>query len=648
VVGDIKTDDAVAQITCAFKGSKARPMAPLLLPPEPKQTGGREIIEEAPIELGHLHVSWHTPDLRHPDMPVLDILAALLGSGRSARLYREVREKKGLVTSIDSWTYNPGEIGLFGASAVVDAKKFTAARDALFAEIERIQNEAVPAEELAKVVKQFVASTLATRKTMHGQAQELGANWIGTNDLNFSERYMAAIKAVSANDLQRVARQYLTTQNRTVYALLPQGATPHVQQANEAFKENAVQKITLPNGLRLLVKEDHRLPFVEIRAAFQGGVLAEKEANNGVCQLMSKMLMQGTARRSAEQIAIEIESVGGSIDSFGGNNSFGVSVEVLSSDFDTAMDIFADVMLRPSFPSEPFEVERRVQLENIREQRDHLLHSCSRAMRRALFGTTTYGLDSSGTETSVAALSTKDLQEFHKRFAVPNNCVLSIFGDVTASRIEEAVTKTFGDWKKNAALVMEVPNAAPLNELRRVSETRDKKQAVLVMGFSGVSVKNADRYALELVQEACSDLGSRLFLRIREELGLAYYCGAQNFLGVAPGYFAFYVGTAPDQVKLVEEELLKEAALLREQGLSAEELARAKAKLIGQKKIARQDLGGLAQTVALDELYGLGYENNDTEDFKYESVTIEQTKQVAQKYLKGDALVVSVVAPEKA
>jgi zinc protease len=393
------------------------------------------------------------------------------------------------------------------------------------------------------------------------------------------------------------------------------------------------------------VKEDHKLPFVEIRAAFQGGVLAETEADNGVCQLMSKMLMQGTARRSAEQIATEIESVGGSIDSFGGNNSFGVSVEVLSSDFDIAMDVFTEVMLHPSFPKEPFEIERRVQLESIREHRDHLLHSCSRAMRREMFGATSYGLDATGNEISVTKLSTKDLQEFHQRFAVPNNCVLAIFGDVTTDRIKEAVTKAFGNWKRNPSLKTEIPKSAPLKEFKRVSETRDKKQAVLVMGFAGVTVGDSDRYALELVQEACSDLGSRLFLRIREELGLAYYCGAQNFLGVAPGYFSFYVGTAPDQVKLVEEELLKEAALLRQHGLTAEELNRAKAKLIGQKKIARQDLGGLAHTVALDELYGLGYANTDLEDAKYEAVTIDDTKRVAEKYLRGDAVVVSVVAP---
>src|SRR5207244_8077903 len=114
--------------------------------------------------------------------------------------------------------------------------------------------------------------------------------------------------------------------------------------------------------------------------------------------------------------------------------------------------------------------------------------------------------------------------------------------------------------------------------------------SVLIIGFPGTTVHDSDRYALELVQEACSDLGSRLFLRIREKLGLAYYVGARNFLGLAPGYFAFYCGTAPEKVELVEQELLKEAELLRAEGLTEEELKRAKAKVIGQKKIARQDL----------------------------------------------------------
>jgi zinc protease len=184
-----------------------------------------------------------------------------------------------------------------------------------------------------------------------------------------------------------------------------------------------------------------------------------------------------------------------------------------------------------------------------------------------------------------------------------------------------------------------------LDSVKRVTETRDKKQAVLVIGFRGTTIRDAERYPLELLQEACSDLGSRLFMRIREKLGLAYYVGAQNVLGLAPGYFAFYAGTMPEKAGLVETELLSEAELLRADGLTAEELNRAKAKVIGQRKIARQDLGGFAMTNALDELYGLGYAHTETEDALYEAVTLEQVKAVARKYLTPDALVIAVVKP---
>ncbi|HXR07391.1 MAG TPA: insulinase family protein, partial [Candidatus Acidoferrum sp.] len=383
-VGDLNREEVLAQIQQAFVNTNARAIAPVFLPSEPRQTAPREVIEEAPIELAHFHFAWHIPDLRHPDMPALDILAALLGHGRSSRLFREVREKKGLVTAADAWTYTPGDQGLFGMSAVVDASKFIPARDALLAEIQRVQSRPVPAAELAKVVKQFIAGALSVRKTMQGQAQDLAGNWLAANDLNFSERYLAAIKRVTPAALRRVACQYLTPAGRTLYALLPAGAAPAPAGTVAAFSDHAIQKILLPNGLRLLVKEDHRLPFVEIRSVFQGGVLAETLQNHGLTQLMTKMLLQGTTRRSAEQIALQIESIGGSIDSFGGNNSFGLNLEVLSGDLKTGLDVFADVLLHPSFPSGPFERERRIQLESIRAQRDQLLQSCGQAMRRAL------------------------------------------------------------------------------------------------------------------------------------------------------------------------------------------------------------------------------------------------------------------------
>jgi len=534
--------------------------------------------------------------------------------------------------------------GLFGVSAVVDGDQFEAANAAILAEIEKIKSLSVSADELHKAIKQFISATLSARKTMEGQAQNLGGNWLAANDLNFSERYLVAVKHVTTNDVQRVARAYLTPENRTLYALLPDGAAPKAKANVEANADNAIQKIVLPNGLTLLVKEDHRLPFVEFRAVFKGGVLAEDAANNGTTMLLAKLLIKGTAKRSAEKIAMEIESIGGSLDSYGGNNSFGVNAEVLSSDFATGLDLLADVILNPIFPAAELEREQEIQIAGIRARKDELLKSASLAMRRALFGDNGYGLDTLGTEESVARISVAGLKSFHQKLTVPNNCILAIFGDVNMGEVKAAVEKALGGWKANVSEIVNRKSQI-VNTAQRIEETRDKKQAVLVIGFPGTTLADDDRYALDLLQECCSDLGSRLFLRIREQLGLAYYVGAQNFAGLVPGYFAFYTGTEPAKAAQVETELLKEAELLRTEGLTADELKRAKAKIIGGKKISRADLGHLAMTSALDELYGLGWQRAELDDAKFEAVTLEQIKSAAQKYLQPGASVISIVKP---
>ncbi|MCU0786438.1 MAG: insulinase family protein, partial [Verrucomicrobia bacterium] len=315
------------------------------------------------------------------------------------------------------------------------------------------------------------------------------------------------------------------------------------------------------------------------------------------------------------------------------------------------------VTLNSTFPVSALQREQAIQVAGIRAQKDELLKSASNAMRRALFGDTGYGLDLLGTEASVQKTKPADLKSFHAQLVAPNNCVLAIYGDVKTTAVKAAVQRAFANWKPVGRVTPCAPlfaDGAPGAQRtarptlpQRVTETRDKKQAVLVIGYAGTTLHSADRYALELLQESCSDLGSRLFLRIREKLGLAYYVGAQNFPGLAPGYFAFYVGTEPDKAELVEQELLKEAGLLRAEGVTAEELKRAKAKVIGQKKIARQDLGSFAMTTALDELYGLGYANTDAEDAKFEAVTLDQVKAAANKYLQPDALVIAVVKPDK-
>jgi len=644
VVGNIRAAEVEAQIRECYKNARSRPLPPAVLPAEPAQAAPRELTEEAPVELGHFHFAWHIPDIRHPDVPVLDVLATLLGNGHSSRLYQQVRERQALAHSVDAWTYNPGNPGLFGVSGVADGALCEQAQLAIRAEIEKIREELVSEAELAKAVKQFTAATLATRKTMQGQAQDLGGSWMAAHDLNFSERCLAAVKRMTREDLRRVARRYLVPENRTLYTLLPAGLLSLKAESSVAAADQPVQKIELANGLRLLLKEDHRLPFVEFRAVFQGGVLAENLEASGRTLLLAKCLLKGTPTRTAEAIASEIESLGGSLDSYSGNNSFGVNAEVMSGDFDLGLDIFADVLLRPAFPETVLEREKEVQIASIRAQRDHLLQSASQGMRRKLFGAQGYGLDAVGAEASVRGTSRADLSGFYQRLAAPNNCVIAVYGDIATAQARAALEAKFGSWKTAAAHELARP-PAPLEGVLRASETRDKKQGVIVIGFPGLTLADPVRYPLELLQEALSDLGSRLFTRIREQLGLAYYVGAQHFVGLQPGFFALYAGTMPEKLGLVEEEMLKEVALLREHGLEPAELQRAKAKLLGQKKIARQDLGGLAISGALDELYGLGYQNADREDALYEAVTLADVHAAILRHLDPKRCVISTLGP---
>jgi zinc protease len=648
VVGDLDADQTLRQIQEACALAKARPLPSIVLPEEPSQSAPREVLEEAPIELGHVHLCWHIPELRHPDVPVLDVLAALLGSGRSSRLQREVLEKQGLVHSVDAWTYNPGGPGLFGMSTVLDGERFTAARDALLAEMRRLHDRPVPVAELRKGVKQFLTATLATRKTMQGQAQDLGASWLLARDLNFSERYLLAVRRITPADLQRVARLYLRPDNYSLYGLLPSGCT--VRPVNRAGKtiESPIERVVLPNGLRLLLKIDRRLPFVEFRALCTGGVLVETPEDSGSTQLLARLLLKGTRSRDAGQIATQIESLGGSIDSYGANHSFGVSLEVLSEDFQAGLDVLADVLLHPTFPKTELDREAQLQIAGIRAQRDQLLKSAAIAMRRALFGQSSYGLDPSGTESSVATIRPALLRALHRRLVTPHNTVLAIYGDIQPTRVIAAARRAFGRWTGPSAPPIDLARISSIDPAtRRVEEERDKTQAVLVLGFPGARLSDHDRFALELLQEACSDLGSRLFLRIREQLGLAYYVGAQNFVGLAPGYFAFYAGTAPEHAARVEQELFEEARALARDGLTDVELRRAKAKILGQKKIARQDLGNLAMVTGLDELYGLGFTNQDSEESHIEAVTLDEIRSVATRYLDPARAVLALVRPSK-
>ena len=646
VTGDVDAQAVHDQLAAAFAAHPRQPLAPVYIPQEPPQLGRREAHLDFPTELTRLEIAWHIPELTHPDVPALDLLALILGDGRSSRLYRRVREELALVHGIHAWCYTPGQPGLFGVEALLDPDKRDATLKEVFAMLDEIKANGVTPEELAKALKQALSGHLNNLATTRGRAADIGSNWLLTRNFHFTRDYLAALQRVTPEEIARVLQTYFTEQNLTITSLNPPSSLPVCAREAAAESAGAIQKFDLPNGLRLLVREDPRLPLVSAVACFKAGILAESAETNGINRLHSRVLLKGTQTRTAEQIAEEIESLGGSIGAESGNNSFGVSVKVMQPDLAAGLELLADVLLNPTFPQNEIAREKEAQLASIKAEEEEPTSLARNLMRRTLYAGHPYGLRSSGTPETVTALDRGQLLAFHQQFVAARNGVIAVFGAVKAHTVKALVEKALGELPSGHSALDEPPQPAPLAASLSVEEFMEKEQAIVMVGFRGLDLFSPDRHALELIEEASSDLGSRFFVRIREKLGLAYFVGASQVAGLVPGPFVFYLGTDPAKVEAVKAEFLDEIRALGADGLTEEELARAKAKLLGQEAMRNQSNDAFAHACALDELYGLGFDEYTRLRARIEAVTLDDVRAVARRLFSEAPSVLAVVRPE--
>ena len=645
VVGDVDAQKVHEQLAAFFKEHPAKSLKPVFIPAEPPQLGMRETHEEFETELTRLSLAWHIPEINHPDVPALDLLSTILGDGRSSRLYRRVREESGLAFGVSAYSYTPGEPGILGIDATTEPEKRVATQQLVLEIVDDIKTSGVTSDDLAKAKKISLSHHLATLTTMRGQASDLGSNWFLTRNLDFTRDYLAAAQAVTSEDVRRVAETYLTRDNLTIVSLNPKGALKTKSESATRAAAGEVQKIELSNGLRLLVREDARLPLISITAVFRGGLLAETRENNGVTHLMTRSLLKGTNTRTAEQIADTIEAVGGQIGSESGNNSFSVSVDITEPDLKLGIELLSDVLLNATMPDHVVAREKEVQLAAIQDEEEHLTAVARNILRDALFAEHPYALRSKGSAESVAKLTRNDLLAFRDRYLVARNGVISVFGNVKAEDVKLAFEQALATMQPGELAHGDTKPSKPIRKNIEVESLKEKAQAVLMVGFRGADLFSADRWALELIDEASSDLGSRFFVRIREQMGLAYFVGASQMQGLVPGLFAFYLGTDPQKLTAVKAAFLEEIGKLATEGLTPAELTRAKKKLIGQQQIANQSNDSLGHLTALDELYGLGFNHYKNLEHEIEAVTLEDVKRVAAKYFQAQPYVIATVRP---
>ncbi|MEN9284897.1 MAG: hypothetical protein RLZZ179_2390 [Verrucomicrobiota bacterium] len=642
VVGDVDAATVERLVQERFGRVEPRPSPHILLPEEPEQAGVREAHVEFPTEITRMDLAWRIPGLLDGVTPALDVLATLLGSGRTSRLWREVRERRSLAHSIGAGAYTPLLSGVFYVSAECEAGNREAVEAAVLQQLEGIRDGGVTEAEVRRARRMLLADQLGGLVTMRGQASDIGANWYATGNTEFTRHYLEAIDRVTPAEVAAVAGAWLRPDRRCSVSVNPKGSLRSAAVRTGGLKPGAMRRHVFGNGLTLLVREDRRLPVVSLHATLRGGVLEETAETSGLGRLMARTMVKGTAQRSAELIADLIEGGGGSIGADSGGSSFSLSAQVLRPDFREGLAVWADVLLQASYPDEEVRKEAERQAATLRQQEDHPSFVAFQGLRRAVYGEHPFAMNREGTPESLAALSGAQLREWHRRQVVSGNAVVAVVGDVDFDEVCAAVEAELGGMPAGPRRGPTVLPMLPAHRGQEMHLVRDKRQSFLVAGYPAVDIVHPDRVALDLIDEACSDMASRFFERIREEHGLAYSVGTTQVMGMAPGVFAFYLSAAPEKAEFAKAELLQEIGLLARDGLTADELDRARRTWIGKQTMQMQSSAGLAQQSALDELYGLGFDHQEKVLERVRTISREEIAEVCARYFRAEPVVVMV------
>jgi zinc protease len=651
VAGDVKADDVFAAAQKALGTWQRGTASQIAIPDEPAQTTPRRAIVEKAVQTAFVMMGWHTIPLQHPDLYALDALAGVLGNGDSSRLVQELREKKQLVYGVAAWSSTPNyNAGTFVVRASLPPEKLGAFESAVWTEINRIKNQGVTAAELQRTKRQ-IETGFVFNNDVEAQAERMAYDYMGTGNPNYSAQYVARVNAVTPAQVQAMARKYLLPQGTTVAIVKPVSkAAQRTQSVSDGPKQvQPPQLITLKNGLRVLIRENHTTPTVAINAMGLGGARLENAQQAGVASLTAELLTRGTQKRNATQFSELIDALGASFETSSGYNSWTLSSNWLSRDWRRGLSLVNETLTQPTFTAPELARVKTLALANLREQEDDPDSVASLLVRKTFFGNHPYGRSPLGTLESVPKISREDVVRFWKSTFDPRHTVLAIYGDVNPTEVRRTAEFLFGGLKAAGGSTPAVPAIEPLTKPAEAQQSKPGiEQTVLYFAYPGITIQSEDRYALTVLDGALSGIyypGGRLHTRLRDSQ-LVYGVHAFPMTGIEGGAFMIVAATTKDKRDEVRRIIEEEVNRIRSEDISEQELERAKGMAITANAVDLQTNGGQASSAVSDELFGLGYKEDAQYEARINAVTVDEVRRVAQKYLRPEASAYAVVQPE--
>ena len=686
IVGDVDPAQVRALVEKYFGTLKRGADVPAISAQTPKITAERRKVVQDRIELPRVYMAWLTPAIFKPGDADADIASIVLGGGRASRLYKKLVYEKQIAQDVSAQQQSL----ILGSQFLIQA---TARPGHTPEELEAAINEELQAfrtnppdarevERARNTIETQIITRLETLGGFGGVADRLNSynHYLGTPE--FLQKDIDRYRAVTPATVQAFAREQLQPATRVVvHAVRGEpdlGAplqtptptpTPAAQQAapgqgaesinveepwrKETPKAAAAKPLQVPtpetaqlaNGLTLILSQRQGLPVVSANLVVRTGSDANPANAPGLANFTVAMLDEGTASRNALQIADEVAQLGATLGTNSTMDASTVSTRSLKKNFPAALDLVADVTLRPAFPADEIERQRVSRLGQLVQQRENANQLAARIVAGALYGDRhPYGFTELGTEAAVKGMGRDAMFAFWKQNFVPNNAALVVAGDISMAELRALAEKSFGSWQRGTPVAPAL--AAPSTTAARVIivDRPGAPQTQLRVAAIGAPRSSPDFRSLQVMNSALGGLfSSRINLNLREKNGYTYGAGSQFVFRKTAGPFQVASGVRTDVTAPAVTEIFKEIRGMADVAMSADELKRSKDALANSLPGAFETSADAAASLSNVYIYGLPLDYYATYAASVNAVTPEQALAAAKKYLVAQNLVVIAV-----
>jgi zinc protease len=689
VVGNIDEDEAIEKVRGHFEGIEAGPPPLQAYQEEPRQQGLRRITVRGDAAEGRIMMFFRGPEFASRDYEIGSVMSFILANGRSSILNKKVVET-GIATEIALVlipTIDP--FGFLLMASVEEGGDLQACEKAIYDAIEDFKT-AVPDEEtLKRAISRVQGLTILGTQTPRARAFEL-ATAAARGDWAYVDDYPDNIMSITPDDISWVAQKYLDWNQATIGWLIPRSSDlenedligmsggppqvcgvvscgvglsgtglagiaglPHTLPVCRiddlgaggsgtggmamTFEDALYEE--LPNGVTLILKEDHTLPVVAVRAGTMAGAAFEPEGKSGLARLTAKTVAMGSADYPYDHLYERVEALGSDISASSDLERAFIGIAVLSTHWEEAGRMVSDLVASPALRSRDLKRARRELLSDISQIEEDAKNVGLIKFREYYYGDHPYSRRKAGTREVVRGLSLRDVKAFYDETWTPESTVITAVGDFETAEMRQLLTSYLAGWDNQRKSAPDISVPEPVSGFSRYIETLpEKRQVKIFWGMKGPGMRDPDFEAFQVMNFIFGGqvFGSRLFDRIREDEALAYVVHTDIDLTRQPGAMYVHLGTRPRNVEKATDAVREEIERMLSADVTDEEMDLTKSFMKSLLPFMMQTYYQIAAQLGDLVFYDLPRDYYDTRAERIDGVSRQDVHEAARKYLDPD------------